>query len=181
MTPALTITKLDAAYRQLDGAIHLFFSAANPVVVHSLATSAANVLFDIAENGSNGTSWRTRMRDDARLSTKGVKHALHKAWNFFKHAEHDPNGVLEFDPIDSEHMMFSAILDAGNLDKTSCCMQAFQLWYIAAHPEFFSPTELVFADAAELFPGLAALPRAVQVQQGLAFLTQHCGRPGAET
>ncbi|MEW6414567.1 MAG: hypothetical protein AB1482_04860 [Pseudomonadota bacterium] len=181
MSASLTVTKLDAAKRQLDAAIQLFFSDADPVVIHSLATSAANVLFDVAENGSNGTSWRTRMRDDNGLSTKDVKYILHKAWNFFKHAEHDPNGVLQFDPIDSEHMMFAAILECGDQDQTSCYMQAFQLWYIAAHPEFFPPTESVFVDAAQLFPNLASVSHAVQVQRGHAFLTEHCKLHGAET
>lgn len=181
MSSRIAISKLDAAVRQLNEAIRLFFSGADPVVVHTLAASAGSILADVAEHRNAGTSWRTRMRDDAGLSTRDLKNVLHKAWNFFKHANHDPDGVLRFEEVDSEHMMFVAVLDCGDIQATSCYMQAFQLWYIAAHPEHFPKTEPVFADAINAFPDLAALPVSGRVQHGKAFIIQHCGHSGAET
>ena len=181
MSSKVSISKLDAAVRQLDAAIRLFFLGADPIVVHTLAASAGNIFADIAEHRNRGVSWRIRMRDDAGLSTGRIKNILHEAWNFFKHANHDPDGVLQFEEVDSEHMMFVAVLDCGDIQATSCYMQAFQLWYIAAHPEHFPETEPIFADAISAFPDLAALPVSGRVQHGKAFIIQHCGHSGTET
>ncbi|MFZ5524857.1 MAG: hypothetical protein ACOY9D_12355 [Pseudomonadota bacterium] len=181
MSSKLTISKLDAAVRQLDAAIRLFFSGADPIVVHTLAASAGNIFADVAEHRYRGVSWRTRMRDDAGLSTQRFKNILHDAWNFFKHANHDPDGVLQFEEVDSEHLMFVAVLDCGDIQATSCNMQAFQLWYIATHPEHFPETDPVFANAINAFSDLAALPLSSRIQHGNAFLVQHCGNGGAET
>lgn len=181
MSSIVSISKLDAAVRQLDAAIRLFFSGADPIVVHTLAASAGNIFADIAEHRNCGVSWRIRMRDDAGLSTGRIKYILHEAWNFFKHANHDPEGVLQFEEVDSEHLMFVAVLDCGDIQPTSCDMQAFQLWYIAAHPEHFPETDPIFANAINTFPGLAALPLSDQLQHGNTFIIKHCGHGRAET
>ena len=43
----LTIPKLDAAKRQLETAIRLYFSSADPVAVHTLTAAAYNVIRDV--------------------------------------------------------------------------------------------------------------------------------------
>ena len=133
----LTVTKLEAASRQLDTAIRLFFSGGDVVSVHTLAVAAANIFADIAEHQNAGVSWRTRTRDDSGLSTKELKRILHDEWNFFKHADREPNATLEFNDLVSEDVMFMAVLDCGDLQPTTCPMQAFQIWYIAAHLSIF--------------------------------------------
>lgn len=169
-----TITKLEAAGRQLDTAIRLFFSGGDPVSIHSLAVAAANVFADIAEHRNAGVSWRTRTRDDSGLSMGQLKALMHQEWNFFKHADRDPESTLEFNEHLSEDFIFMAVLDCGDLAITSCSMQAFQIWYIAAHPERFTADEPIFADARDALPGLAALPRQERVLRGASLLHEHC-------
>lgn len=106
-----------------------------------------------------------------------MKEIFNRAWNFFKHADRDPEGTLQFEEIDSEHLMFVAILECGDLQATSCCMQAFQLWYIAAHPEHFLKTEPVFCDAMKMFPGFAELSSTQRILRGRVFLKEHCPEP----
>ena len=172
----VTVTKLEAASRQLDTAIHLFFSDGDAVATHTLAVAAANVFADLAEHRNAGVSWRTKIRDDSGLSTKELKRIFHEEWNFFKHADHDPNATLQFNELMSEDFMFMAVLDCGDLQPTTCPMQAFQIWYIAAHPEHFPGDEQVFYDARQALPGISQLERSVQVQRGAAFVEQHCAR-----
>ena len=171
---AIALTKLDAAGRQLDTAIRLFFGDGDAVSVHSLAVSAANVLSDLAEHKNAGVSWRTRTRDDSGLSMKALKALMHEEWNFFKHADRDPDATLNFNEELSEDFMFMAVLDCGDLQTTTCPMQAFQIWYIAAHPERFSTDEPVFVDAMKVLPGLSDLTRPARIQRGAAFLSEHC-------
>ena len=68
-----TVTKLEAASRQLDTAIRLFFSGGDAVSIHTLAAAAFNVFADIAEHRKVGVSWRTRVRDDSGLSKKELR------------------------------------------------------------------------------------------------------------
>src|SRR5262249_22644432 len=92
----VTITKLEAACRQLDTAINLFFSGGDPVSIHSLAASAFNVFADVSEQKS-GQSWRMNLCEANHLSMKELKDVIHREWNFFKHADRDPEATLEFD------------------------------------------------------------------------------------
>jgi len=172
---AITVTKLEAASRQLDTAIHLFFSGGDAISIHTLAAAASNVFADIAEHRNAGVSWRTRVRDDSGLSTKELKRILHDEWNFFKHADRDSDATLQFNELVSDDFIFMAVLDCGDLAPTTCSMQAFQIWYIAAHPERFPLTEPVFAYAQQAFPGLSQLERSKQIRRGADLLKQHCG------
>ena len=123
---------------------------------HSLAAASLNVFSDVAEH--RGISWRTYLGEDSNLSPQEVKRTLNKAWNFFKQADRDSDEKLQFDEIDSEHLMFVAVAQCGDLRGTSCYMQAFQLWYIAAHPEQFSKDEPTFVDVMSMFRGLSYSP-----------------------
>lgn len=156
------VTKLEAAVRQLDAAIRLFFDEGDAISIHSLAVAAANVFSDVAEQTNSGVSWRTRMQNDSGLSMRQLKVVMHEEWNFFKHADRDPNGTLNFNERLGEDFMFMATIDCGDLRSTTCVMQAFQIWYIAAHPERFSADEPLFADAQQILSGLASQERSEQ-------------------
>ncbi len=168
------ITKIEAACRQLDTAIRLLFANEDKVAIHTLAVAAANLFADIAEYRNAGVSWRTHARDDSGLSMKSLKTVMHKEWNFFKHANNDPDGTLHFNEQISEDIMFMASLDCGDLHSSTCLIQAFQIWYIAVHPERFSEDEPIFADAMKVFPDLAGQSRSHQIQCGATFLREHC-------
>lgn len=168
------VTKLEAAVRQLDTAIRLFFDEGDAVSIHSLAVAATNVFSDLAEQTNSGVSWRTRMRDDSGLSMKQLKAVMHDEWNFFKHADRDPSGTLSFNEQLGEDFMFMATVDCGDLRTTTCLMQAFQIWYIAAHPERFPADEPLFVDAKQLLAGLASQGRSEQRRRGRSFLAEHC-------
>ncbi len=45
----LEISKLDAAKRQLDTAIRLYFCDGDPVSIHTLAAASYNILRDVTE------------------------------------------------------------------------------------------------------------------------------------
>ena len=88
----MEISKVEAASRLLDTAIRLFFEGADAVAVHSLAAASLNIFSDLAEHGGN--SWRAHLGDDSKLSAPEMKRVLNSAWNFFKHADRDPDGTI---------------------------------------------------------------------------------------
>jgi hypothetical protein len=104
------ISKLDAARRQLETAIRLYFSEADPVSIHTLMSAAYQVLMDLnrIQHGSPMIKDAIPMwvRPDA---TKEARAKLNEAANFFKHADHDHNDILEFSLEPTELLMYDAV------------------------------------------------------------------------
>jgi hypothetical protein len=97
--------------------------------------------------------------EDSKLTEAQVKGVLHKSWNFFKHADRDPEAVLQFNERESEDLMFVAVLQCGDLQPTTHAMQVFQLWYIAVYLEHLADREPVFRTVVTALEGLSAQDR----------------------
>ena len=108
--PKIRISKLDAARRQLETAVRLYFSEADPVSIHTLTSAAYQILADI--NRSNGgqpmlkEQIPTWVRPDAKEESK---RRLNEAANFFKHADRDHGDVLEFNSGPTELLLYDAV------------------------------------------------------------------------
>lgn len=160
------ISKLDAASRQLDAAISLLFANGDPIAVHTLAVAAANIFADVIDNRVGALSWREKLRLDHGLSHAQLRDVMHKTWNFFKHANRDPNEILEFDEQESEHIIFFATLECGEIQATSVPMQTFQLWFLASGMLDLGPNDEIQRAAQLLFPTLKTLSRTEQLRTG---------------
>ena len=106
----IKVSKLDAARRQLETAVRLYFSEADPVSIHTLMSAAYQVLSDVnrARGGSPMLKDQvpTWVRPDA---TAEAKRRLSEAANFFKHANRDHDEVLEFSAGPTELLLYDAI------------------------------------------------------------------------
>jgi hypothetical protein len=58
----IKISKLDAARRQLDTAIRLYFMEGDPVSVHTLAAAAFEILKDLVRSGQGLERFTTTLR-----------------------------------------------------------------------------------------------------------------------
>jgi len=104
------IRKIDAAQRQLDSAITLWFQDCDTVATHTLACSAYQIIHDINQD---------KKGRDLLLDTVVIKDEFRhdfisrvkSSYNFFKHANKDPNpdGVIEFDSSLTELFIFFSI------------------------------------------------------------------------
>ena len=128
-----TVTKLDAANRQLATAIRLFFENQDPVAVHTLAC-AAREIYEMHCLKAN----LTRMFDYVKESNP--THAETELWNvlnvlrnFFKHSGASLDETVEFYDTYNDFMLLSACHDCGMLmgpDKNPLPMQAFGTWFL---------------------------------------------------
>jgi hypothetical protein len=175
------ITKLDAASRQINAAITLLFGGADPIVVHTLAIAASNVFADVLDKKSGTKSWREKMRVDHGLSNAQFKELIHKSWNFFKHGDRDPEGILEFDKKESEYLIFLATLECGELQNTSIQMQVFQLWFLASGAFDLGADNEIQQTAKSIFPGLEQLSRSQQLSTGAEMLAKQVEAFRADT
>ena len=143
----IKVNKTEAARRQIDTAIRILFRNEDPVAVHTLAMAAFRVMRDLAVK--HDESYMNALIK--AMLKPGMEKEFWKAIlgpaNFLKHADNDPDGVLDnVEEEINEHILFIDGLfyqDLGN--KLSSEMQTLQAWYIAIHPEY------IRADAPKSF------------------------------
>ncbi|RQT94466.1 hypothetical protein DF146_20570 [Burkholderia cenocepacia] len=85
------ISKIEAAARQLDAAIDLYFANADSLAVYTLAYASFKVLFDVYPH-RQADGFAAQL--DEVISVEGWKKMARPA-NFLKHADRDPNAFLE--------------------------------------------------------------------------------------
>ena len=85
------ISKIEAAARQLDTAIDLYFANADSLAVYTLAYASFKVLFDLYPHRKND-GFTTQI--DEVIAVEGWKRMSQPA-NFLKHADRDPDALLE--------------------------------------------------------------------------------------
>lgn len=127
----ITVSKLDAARRQLETAVRLYFSEADPVSIHTLTSAAYQVLSDVnrARGGSPMLKEKipTWVRPDA---TEEARRRLNEAANFFKHADRDHDDVLEFSAGPTELLLYDAIRKYRELTEEAVpILTVYDVWF----------------------------------------------------
>jgi hypothetical protein len=155
----IRISKLDAARRQLDCAIELWFAERDPVAVHSLAAAAHQVVHDInaGRGGPELLFDSPRIRSEKRAELVGL---LKQAMNFFKHADRDPHGVIEFTQVSTVLFLVVALQGLQHLgERFSDVELVFLQWLTIHEPDWLS--EAITAGAYQRIPvdGLEQLRR----------------------
>lgn len=140
MIQELVVTKYDAAKRQLETAVLLYFNEMDPVSTHTLAAASYNILRDInAKKGGNPMM----LKDDAAkfVRTELVvefKKKMNEAENFFKHADRDHNKSIVFRPAFTEFFLLGAIHKYRELTSESVPLfQLFDTWHMIVNPSIY--------------------------------------------
>jgi len=133
---AVKISKLDATRRQLVTAIRLYFANADSVSTHTLAAAAFEILRDLDAHGPNtGTLFDHAERYIKPEYVDVFYKKLRKPQNFFKHADNDPEDILEFYPTGAVAILWAAIEKYYELTKEEFLeLVAFRIWIIIRNP-----------------------------------------------
>jgi hypothetical protein len=135
----IKISKLDAARRQLDCAIELWFANGDLVSIHTLACASHQIIHDIHKKRVRHKELifdSILIKDEYR---KEANDLIRKNMIFFKHADKDPEGVTEFVPRLSEGFIVMSIHGLGNLGVSPTDSEAAFLWWHAIqNPRFLS-------------------------------------------
>ncbi len=174
-----TISKLEAANRQLCTAIRMFFADDDPVAVHTLACAAREIYEKHCRMAGH-----TRMFDFVRAGNpsyaeKQLWNLLNAARNFFKHEGEALDDRIEFDDTMNDFALLSACTDCATLctPHQPPEVQAFTIWFVsveapdeeamaAAEPADASACRLMQAQIDRLFPGLRTTSRAEKKRFG---------------
>jgi hypothetical protein len=133
----IQITKLDAARRQLETAITLWFNDDDPVSVHTLTAAAHKILYDLNKHRGG-----TPMLHDVEIirpeKRRKCREAFLKAENFFKHADHDPGDTHLFSPAATPFRILEAAEKYGEMvGLRTAIMQTFFVYFGLICPDVF--------------------------------------------
>ena len=134
------VTKLDAAKRQLSTAIDLYFWGGDPVSIRALSEASLEVLCNLSNNIGIESSSLEKFINNAipPEKKKEFREALNRTKNFLKHADKDPEGVLDFNPSGSSFLMHEAIEIYETLSsELPVRFAAFRVWFRMQHPEIY--------------------------------------------
>jgi hypothetical protein len=134
----MIVTKLDAAKRQLRTAIRLWFNEGDPVSIHALASAAHEVIH---------TLFRRKGLHGLMFDTDVIKPEYRKDWakrlkvaaTFFKHAQKDPDGQIEFAPGLNELILIVGASGLGRMGEPQELEEtALGFWTAVHRPEFLA-------------------------------------------
>ena len=139
MTTVESVTKIQAAERQLRVAIQLFFERADLVAVSTLTSAAGQVLRDLGRHRGIPSPIRDSdlIRDERRAEFIQI---LNRAPNFFKHADRDPEEILDFHPDAIPFEIFEAVIMFWQLEhRWPAEMGVFWTWTTMKYPQLVKP------------------------------------------
>jgi hypothetical protein len=164
----MTITKLDAADRQIVGAVQLLFNGGDPVPVYALAAAAREVTTTVCEKRGLRSFIDAIHDKHPDMKRHEIIRWAHKHANFFKHADRDHDKVLEgFEATDADDILYIACFDLGRLcGGKPIEADAFELWSYAMR-DLLGPMRI---GEIEALRGITKVPRAAQIEMGQKFL-----------
>ena len=136
----LTISKLEAAQRQLRTAITLWFTGGDPVSIHTLAYAAYEIIHAVSKRLNPGRRdllfdslvVKDQYRNEFNLLLK--KHA-----NFFKHGNRPEEEKTEFPPAASDLFIIYSILGLSTCSVARSDEEgAFMAWTHIHNPNFLT-------------------------------------------
>lgn len=136
----MDISKLDAAKRQLDTAINMYFKDAEPISIHTLTAAAHQILMDLARLEGIKSIFKDAVLDIiVKDYKKEYLSIINEAENFFKHAEKDPQGLLKFNPEQTEFLLFDAVEMYIQVAKeTPEDISIYRVWFLLKNPNIIN-------------------------------------------
>ena len=135
------VTKLDAAKRQLETAILLYFQFGDEVSIHTLCCAAYDVIQVLNSKRNDPLDPnKMMMKDfalylDSKADRKRFHDSLNAAQNFFKHGNSDADSVLTLNTKLTEDLLIDAVQKfvwlVGECPET---MALYFLWHVTEYP-----------------------------------------------
>jgi hypothetical protein len=107
--PTVKLSKMDVGKRQIETAIRLWFASGDPVAIHTLTAAAHQIFHDIGKKQGVPTMLR-EIHGILPEYEKRAHELVRRYENFFKHADKDPDGLLDFNPHATELYMLDVVL-----------------------------------------------------------------------
>jgi hypothetical protein len=133
------IDKIEVAKRQISEAVTLFFESRDIVVIHTIIASAHQVLLDVGKEAGIVSAIKNSEGMTREEFRKHVR-IINEPYNFFKHADKDPEGKINIAPIDrfTSDFILDAILMLQNIaGELPLEAKVFWAWFVSTSPDEF--------------------------------------------
>ncbi len=134
------IDKLDVVERQIKESVQLFFEGRDLVVIHTIIASAHQILFDVGKLSEIESAIKN-IKSLSQAEVREFLKTVNYPYNFFKHADKDPEGKIDIGPLSrlAQDFIMDAIVMLQIL-KGTIPFQAkvFWFWFVSKYPEEFS-------------------------------------------
>jgi hypothetical protein len=134
----IAVSKLDAAKRQLDCGISLWAADKDAVSIHTLTGAAHEIVSDLNKKRGNKHPLFDAdfVKDEYREEFRKL---MRKDIMFFKHADRDPDAVIEFAPLASMMYMSLTIHMLRTLGESLSDIQlVFHMWLMFHKPDWIN-------------------------------------------
>ncbi len=140
MGELITVGKLEAARRQLQTALTLWFNGGDEVSIHTLAHAAYEIIHVVSKE--RNPNRRDLLFDGSFIKDKyrgEVNKFFKKPGSFFKHAKKDGEATIEFTPLLTELFLICAVLGVELCnEKHNAEEGAFQQWLYIHRPDLMA-------------------------------------------
>ena len=139
----IKVNKIDAARRQVEAAIRLFFSNEDPVAIHTLVFAGLGILKDLAEIRSDANFHHEILGQFKPDKKKEILKFLNRVANFLKHADRDPDETLkDIKEEANDGFLLLACLYYKDIKKSlTPTMLVFCGWFTVLHPDLLKENE----------------------------------------
>ncbi len=144
----ISVNKIEAARRQINTAIRMLFQKEDPVSIHTLSMAALRILRDLSSQRDDSYINKL-LRDILKPGVEGkFWGALHKAANFLKHADKDPDAILSDveESVNDAAFLIACLYYQEMGNQLTPEMLALVCWVSALNPHFLrEPSQSQFS------------------------------------
>ena len=135
----ILIDKLDVVRRQIKEAVRLFFEKRDRVVIHTIIASAHQILFDIGKS-KNVKSVVKNTEALRKPEIQKYLKTINYPYNFFKHADQDPEGQINIAPLErftSDFIMDAIVMLQQMSADIPTDAKVYWFWFVSKFPQEF--------------------------------------------
>lgn len=139
-SPPEKVAKLEGAERLLKTAIQLFFDDGDMLSIHVLVAGAHEVLRTLLSKSGDAASLLKDNPTIRREKLKEVGSLMNRTQNFLKHADEDPDSILDYYEAGTPFWIYDAIQMHSKLPGSSKyrAFFMFQIWFLREYPTVVS-------------------------------------------
>lgn len=135
----IKVTKIEAAERQIETSIFMFFRNDDALSIHTVTCAGLGVMEALAKQYNKKSSISLIEELVVEHKRGEMKRLLNKPQNFLKHADKDPEDILEYNPNILEYYLFFACNSYHEFTgKMTDAIWWYMLWFSMVHPNLLS-------------------------------------------
>lgn len=143
--PVEKLTKLEAARREINAAIRLYFDNGDPIAVHALVAGGAQIISDLGRKKGLRLGIESGIKHIRPERQKEFREMMREPQNHIKHAdrEGDEDKILEYRPATIEFYLYlgaSGYQEYTGTDTPET--RVFKWWFVACNPELLNDPDM---------------------------------------